>query len=189
MSGGAMLAGALLASLTAMGLSRKLFGPKVVEQHLVPHRTDIGIATFFSIGWSLATHFSLIDPMWGPGGAQHGYPCVLVQIGYLSSLVDRRDFGARLGLLALNWFLLALAVSSTAGTVALETLSLWVVKLRVRPAGSSRTRTRIDATERRRTSSPSRAIPKNGSLKGSKGSKSGGGKAKNHKGMNKGGRR
>ena len=55
------LAGGLLVSLTLMGSSRKIFGPEVVQQYLVPHRVDIGVATFFSIGIAVSVQLGLLS--------------------------------------------------------------------------------------------------------------------------------
>ena len=129
---GGLLAAGLLASLTAMGSSRKVFGPDVVAKWLVPHRTDIGIATFFSIGFALACEVGLMDSgVWAPGGSQHLMQSAVVQLGYLQSLLARRDFGARALVLVLVWVLLAVFASSPLPTVAVEVFSLWVVKLRL----------------------------------------------------------
>lgn len=131
------LAGGLLLSLTLMGSSRKIFGPDVVTRYLVPHRVDIGVATFFNIGFSALAAFGVLDPLvWGPGGDQHMYSVAVVQLGYLQSLIDRRDFGGRLLLLVLVWLSLAVNVKNAVVTIALEVLSLWVVKLIVPHTGA-----------------------------------------------------
>ena len=132
------LASGLLASLTLMGASRKVLG-LAVERYLVPHRADIGIATFFSIGFSLAICCGLVDGAWGPGGSQHPLPTTVVQLGYLLSLIARRDFSMRLILLLFVWFGLLLCSEHAVGTVVLEVVSLWVVKLHICPvdAGTS----------------------------------------------------
>ena len=128
------LAGGLLASLTAMGSSRKIFGPEVVARYLVPHRADIGFATFFNIGFSVAIGIGLLDGSFGPGGQLHGYSATIVQLGYLQSLIDRRDFHRLLILLPLG-LALALAVLNelTVATSSIEVLSLWAVKLMLPP--------------------------------------------------------
>ena len=128
------LAGGLLASLTAMGSSRKIFGPEVVARYLVPHRADIGFATFFNIGFSVAIGIGLLDSSFGPGGQLHGYSATIVQLGYLQSLIDRRDFHRLLILLPVG-LALALAVLNewSVATASIEVLSLWAVKLILPP--------------------------------------------------------
>ena len=128
------LAGGLLASLTVMGSSRKMFGSEVVARYLVPHRADIGFATFFNIGFSVAIGIGLLDSSFGPGGQLHGYSATIVQLGYLQSLIDRRDFHRLLILLPLG-LALALAVLNewSVATASIEVLSLWAVKLILPP--------------------------------------------------------
>jgi len=128
------LAGGLLASLTVMGSSRKMFGSEVVARYLVPHRADIGFATFFNIGFSVAIGIGLLDSSFGPGGQLHGYSATIVQLGYLQSLIDRRDFHRLLILLPVG-LALALAVLNewSVATASIEVLSLWAVKLILPP--------------------------------------------------------
>ena len=130
---GAALAAGLLGSLTTMGASRKIFGPEVVQQRLVPHRADIGVAAFFTIGVGVCVQAGLVDATWGPGGDTHLIPAVLAQLGYVSSLIARGDLPpanpTRLVLLVLVW--VGLAIGSATSQILLEVASLWIVKLRL----------------------------------------------------------
>ena len=111
----AALAGGLLVSLTLMGSSRKIFGPEVVQQYLVPHRVDIGVATFFSIGIAVSVQLGLLSTSWGVGGASHIVVAALAQLGYLMSLIGRGDLlSSRLFLLILTW------VGIVLGTVTVQ---------------------------------------------------------------------
>ena len=133
------LAGYLLLSLTAMGVSRKIFGPEIVSQRLVPHRSDIGVATFFTIIVAAAVHMGMLDASLGPGGDQHLIPAAIAQLGYLTSLVLRGDLPPkhphRLVLLVLVW--VGLATGTGELQVLLQVASLWIVKLRLDPGGST----------------------------------------------------
>ena len=133
---GAALAGAHLLSLTLMGASRKVFGPEVVAQRLVPHRGDIGVAAFFSIGIGALVQLGVIGSTWGPGGESHKFPMIVSQLGYLSSLVARKDLPPkhphRLVLLVLVWF--GLTTGTAVTQVLLQVASLWIVKLRLNPS-------------------------------------------------------
>lgn len=126
------LAGALLTSLFLMGFSRKVFGVVTVSRRLVPHRADIGIATFFNIIVAVSVSVGLTDEKWGAGGKHHIVPAVLVQLGYLMSLVARKDLPPkhphRLMMLATIW--VSLTAVPAMLQVVLEVASLWVVKLR-----------------------------------------------------------
>ena len=132
---GAALAGAHLISLILMGASRKVFGPEVVAQRLVPHRGDIGAAAFFSIGVGVLVQLGVIGTHWGPGGASHLPLAALAQVGYVSSLVARGDLPPahphRLVLLVIVWLGLLKGAAST--QIVLEVASLWIVKLRLSP--------------------------------------------------------
>ena len=128
----AALAASLVMSLILMGSSRKVFGPEVVARWLVPHRADIGCATFLAIGVAVLVHIGLLDSSFGPGGAAHYVPVVGAQIGYFLSLVSRKDLPPahphRAFALTLVW--LGLVVSpGVATTIALEVASVWTVKL------------------------------------------------------------
>ena len=162
---GAALAGAHLLSLTLMGASRKVFGPDVVAQRLVPHRGDIGAAAFFSIGIGALVQFGVIGSTWGPGGESHIWPILISQAGYLSSLVARNDLPPktphRFLLLVLVW--IGLASATAAAQVLLEVASLWIVKLRLNPTppakvGSSDEDDRPSV--KRATRSPAKPKPK-----------------------------
>ena len=125
----AALAGGLLVSLTLMGSSRKIFGPEVVQQYLVPHRVDIGVATFFSIGIAVSVQLGLLSTSWGVGGASHIVVAALAQLGYLMSLIGRGDLlSSRLFLLILTW--VGIVLGTVTVQVVMEVASLWVVKLR-----------------------------------------------------------
>jgi len=133
---GAAVAGAHLLSLVLMGASRKVFGPEVVAERLVPHRGDIGAAAFFSIGVGALVQLGLLGTKWAPGGSSHLAVALLAQLGYLASLVARGDLPPthphRLVLLVVVWFgLLSATQKGSAMTqVLLEVASLWIVKLR-----------------------------------------------------------
>ena len=139
---GAALAGAHLISLVLMGASRKVFGPEVVAQRLVPHRGDIGAAAFFSIGVGALVQLGLIGAKWGPGGASHLAVAALAQLGYLSSLVARGDLPPanphRLVLLVEVVWLGLLKGSAASTQVLLEVAALWIVKLRLSPAPATK---------------------------------------------------
>ena len=130
---GAALAVGMLGSLTTMGASRKIFGPEVVQQRLVPHRVDIGVAAFFTIGVGVCVQAGLVGATWGPGGDMHLIPAALAQLGYVSSLIARGDlppaYPTRLVLLVCIW--VGLAFGTAATQVLLEVASLWTVKLHV----------------------------------------------------------
>ena len=129
----ATLAGALLGSLTIMGVSRKIFGHEAVSQRLVPHRADIGVATFFNIGVGVSVELGLLSIAYGPGGDKHLVPAMLAQLGYLSSLVARQDLPPqhphRLVLLLVVW--IGLVIGTARVQLLVEVTSLWIVKLRV----------------------------------------------------------
>jgi hypothetical protein len=131
----AALAGALLTSLTLMGLSRKVFGKDVVARRLVPHRADIGVAAFFTIGLAACVELGLVDATWAPGGHNHLMAAALSQMGYLASLLARGDLPPthphRLALLVVVWS--GLASGGAQVQIVLETASLWIVKLRLAP--------------------------------------------------------
>ena len=133
---GAAVAGAHLLSLVLMGASRKVFGPEVVAERLVPHRGDIGAAACFSIGVGVLVQLGLLGTKWAPGGSSHLAVALLAQLGYLASLVARGDLPPthphRLVLLVIVWFgLLSATQKGSASTqVVLEVASLWIVKLR-----------------------------------------------------------
>merc|ERR1740130_988598 len=113
-----------------MGASRKVFGAEVVARHLVPHRADIGVAAFGTIGVAACTQLGLIDSGWAAGGAMHLVAAALAQLGYLCSLVARNDlFSMRLVLLVLVWLGLATGLSTI--QIPVEVASLWIVKLRL----------------------------------------------------------
>ena len=138
------LAGALLLSLILMGVSRKVLGAEVVSRRLVPHRGDIGVATFFNIGVAACVGLSLISSAWGPGGEMHYIPASLAQLGYLASIIARNDLPPahphRLLVLMAIWFGLATSTlildvgAAASAQVLLEVMSLWVVKLRLNPS-------------------------------------------------------
>ena len=132
---GAAIAGGLLASLSLMGASRKVLGPDVVGRRLVPHRGDIGSATFFSIGVGVCVELGYLSSEWAAGGAQHWMPAAVAQLGYLSSLIARRDLPPahphRLALLLAVW--LGLAFGPAAVQIAVQVAALWIVKLRLAP--------------------------------------------------------
>ena len=121
----------LLLSLTLMGSSRKIFGDDIVKQYLIPHRVDIGVATFFNIGFSFAVQFGFIESSWEPGGSHHLLSALVVQLGYLQSLIDRRDFGLRLVVLVGAWLALTFANLTAAWQVVavMEVLTRRIVKL------------------------------------------------------------
>ena len=132
MSHGFVLAGTLLFSLTLMGASRKVFGPDVVAQRLVPHRGDIGIAAFLTIGIGACIGLGIVPHSFGPGDAQHWIPAAIAQLGYVSSLIARKDLGVRLLLLILAWLCIASGEANL--QVLAETASLWIVKLHLKPS-------------------------------------------------------
>ena len=145
----AALAGGLIASLTLMGASRKVFGPATVERYLVPHRADIGIATFLNIGVAASVQLGALGVAFGVGGEMHLVPAGLAQLGYLASLISRGDLPPahphRLVLLVLVW--VGLAVSSAWAQVLFEVTSLWIVKLRLNPGPPAKAKKAADAVE------------------------------------------
>jgi len=158
----------LLLSLTLMGSSRKVFGDATVKQYLVPHRADIGVATFFNIGFSLAVQLGLTDSSWAPGGPQHLLPVAIVQLGYLQSLIDRRDFGLRLALLVGAWLMLAVANTADAwqAVVGLEIFTLWIVKL-FPPSVAAQTKPKRSKRSKMTTSAPAALDEEAGRLQAS----------------------
>ena len=187
---GGALAGAHLLSLTLMGASRKVFGPEVVAQRLVPHRGDIGAAAFFLIGIGGCVQLGMIGGNWGPGGESHKFPIVISQLGYLSSLIARNDLPPknphRLLLLMLVW--VGLASCSAITQVLLEVASLWIVKLRLNPSppvGSSDDEASVAAPFLKRPTrvahSPAKAKPNKAAGKGKAASNKGGGQRKGGK--------
>jgi hypothetical protein len=126
------LGGALLLSLSLMGASRKVFGSRATEW-LVPHRADIGLVAFGTVGFSACVALGLVGADWAPGGPMHFVPAALAQLFYLVSLVARGDLPPRhperLVLLLVCWFGIALGEAQL--QVAMQVASLWIVKLRV----------------------------------------------------------
>jgi len=123
-----------------MGASRKVFGPEVVAQRLVPHRGDIGAAAIFSIVVGALVQLGLLGTKWAPGGSSHLAVAALAQLGYLASIVSRGDLPPthphRLVLLVIVWLglLSATQKGSAMMQVLLEVAALWIVKLRFPPA-------------------------------------------------------
>jgi hypothetical protein len=128
-----MLVLTLLTSLTLMGVSRKVFGQEAVARRLVPHRADIGVAAFFTIGVAACVELGFVDATWAPGGQYHLMAAAFSQLGYLASLLSRGDLPPthphRLALLIVVWA--GLATGGAHVQIVVETASLWIVKLRV----------------------------------------------------------
>lgn len=191
---GAWLAGAFVASLTAMGASRKIFGPDVVARRLVPHRGDIGAGAFFSIAVGACVELRAMSDDFGPGGQYHLLLAAVSQLGYLRSLIARNDLPPahphRLVLLLLVY--IGLAFGPSWMQIPLQVASLWIVKLRLHsvPAAAARTSTAMDVEDgstaapflkpKRRSPSPKTAQKKKPSKAATKSrtGKGKGGKAK-----------
>jgi len=144
MGPGAILAGGLIFSLILMGASRKVFGPDVVGARLVPHRKDIGVSAFFSIGFGMLAGLNLIETKYATGGQ---LPAI-AQVGYVMSLIDRGDLPPkhphRLVFLLVVW--LVLAFGSAHMQIAAQVASLWIVKLRLAPASRLATHGQPEST-------------------------------------------
>ena len=163
-----------------------MYVPEVVAQRLVPHRGDIGAAAFFSIGVGALVQLGMLGSQWGPGGEKHLFAAAFSQLGYLSSLVSRKDLPPaqphRLLLLLCVWA--GLIASTTAAVqVLLEVASLWIVKLRLNPGAPAQISASdaVDSADaqfigKRTQRSPAKGKPNAAASKGKKGSAPKGGR-------------